>query len=112
MTLDEYFSTGDSRERLVFDAVMAHLSTLGPVHVEPVSVGIFIKRGASMFELRPKTKWVAVSFKLPRRIEHSKIARCFEVSTGTFHVVNLHGPDDVDDDVKAWLTEAYLNTPE
>ena len=30
--------------RPAFDAVHAYLVTLGPVHVEPVSVGIFIKR--------------------------------------------------------------------
>lgn len=44
MSLDQYFSTGPARERSIFDAVMAHLETLGPVHVEPVSVGILLKR--------------------------------------------------------------------
>ena len=53
MTLDEYFSTGPERERPIFDAVMAHLGTLGEVHVEPVSVGIFIKKSGSFIELRP-----------------------------------------------------------
>ena len=43
MTLDEYFATGPSHERPVFDAVMRHLADVGPVHVEPVSVGIFLK---------------------------------------------------------------------
>ena len=42
MTLEEYFSTGPERERPIFEAVKAHLDTNGPVHVEPVSVGIFI----------------------------------------------------------------------
>ena len=49
MTLDDYFAAvqaGPSvaRERPIFDAVLAHLETLGDVHVEPVSVGIFLKR--------------------------------------------------------------------
>ena len=43
MTLDEYFSTGPERERPIYEAVKAHLDTLGPVIVEPVSVGIFLK---------------------------------------------------------------------
>ena len=112
MTLDEYFSTGPPFERPVFDAVMAHLDTVGPVHVEPVSVGIFIKRGASMFELRPMTKWVALSFRLPRRVEHSKITRHAEWNGSHYHFVRLREASDVDDDVKGWLTEAYLATPE
>ncbi|HWI03138.1 MAG TPA: hypothetical protein VNT52_04820, partial [Acidimicrobiales bacterium] len=31
MALEEYFSTGPSHERPVFEAVMAHLETVGPV---------------------------------------------------------------------------------
>ena len=37
---------------------------VGPIHVEPVSVGIFLKRARGFAELRPMTKWVAVSFTL------------------------------------------------
>jgi hypothetical protein len=108
MTLEEYFSTGPEWERPIFEAVMAHLSTLGPVHVEPVSVGIFVKKAGSFVELRPMSRWVAMSFMVPRRIQHPKISRT-PISSGglTFHVVNLRRPEDVDDDVKAWLTESY-----
>jgi hypothetical protein len=109
LSLDEYFSTGPERERPIFDAVMAHLVTLGEVHVEPVSVGIFIKKSGSFIELRPMQRWVALSFNLPRRVQHPKIARKPITAGGrTYHVVNLRGPEDVDDDVRAWLTEAYL----
>ena len=91
---------------------MAHLRTLGPVHVEPVSVGIFIKKSGSFIELRPMQKWVALSFVLPRRLQHPKIARKpFTAGNRTYHVVNLRGPEDVDDTVRGWLTESYLATP-
>ena len=68
MTIDEYFSTGPPHERPIFDAVMSHVSTLGPVHVEPVSVGIFLKRSQTFAELRPKDHWVALSFSLPHAV--------------------------------------------
>ena len=54
LSLDEYFSTGPPHERPIFDAVMAHIDTLSGVHVEPVSVGIFFKRGRTFAQLRPK----------------------------------------------------------
>jgi Domain of unknown function (DUF5655) len=112
MTLDEYFSTGPERERPIFDAVMAHVQTLGPVHVEPVSVGIFLKRGHGFAELRPKQRWVALSFGLSRTVTHPRIARRQRGSGArVYHFVNLTGPDDVDDDVRSWLTEAYLESP-
>jgi hypothetical protein len=113
MTLDEYFSTGPERERPIFEAVMAHLDTLGPVHVEPVSVGIFLKRSQGFAELRPMVRWVALSFALPHPVDSTKIARRMQGSTGrTWYVVRLHGPEDVDDDVRAWLTEAYVESPD
>ena len=43
LSIEEYFATGPERERPIFEAVMAHLDRVGPVHVEPVSVGIFLK---------------------------------------------------------------------
>jgi hypothetical protein len=113
MSLEEYFDTGPQRERPIFDAVMAHLETVGPVHVEPVSVGIFIKRSRTFVELRPKQKWVALSFVLSRSVDHPKIARKLQGSSArTYHVVNLRTPEDLDDDVCGWLTESYLDSPQ
>jgi Domain of unknown function (DUF5655) len=108
MTLEEYFSTGPSHERPVFDAVHDYLVTLGPIHIEPVSVGVFVKKEGSFVELRSMTRWVAMSFPLGRRIDHPKIARK-PIDTGSriHHVVNLHTPADLDDDVKSWLAESY-----
>ena len=113
MTLEEYFATGPERERPIFEAVLAHVSTVGPVHVEPVSVGIFLKRARSFAELRPMTRWQALSFGLPRRVVHPRITRTMVGSaTSTWHVVRLVTPDDVDAQVCDWLTEAYLASPE
>jgi hypothetical protein len=108
LTLDEYFSTGPPWERAVFDAVLDHVTTLGPIHVEPVSVGVFLKASGSLFELRTKTRWSALSFPLPREVRDRRIARK-PVRSGKriYHVVNLATPDDVDDQVRDWLTESY-----
>jgi hypothetical protein len=86
LSLEEYFSTGPAHERPVFEAVLRHLETVGPVHVEPVSVGIFLKRSRTFAELRPMQHWVALWFGLPRRVQHRTITR-------------------------GWLTEAYLMSP-
>jgi len=111
MTIDEYFSSGPAHERPIYDAVRAFVDTLGPIHVEPVSVGIFIKSSGSFIELRPMQRWVAMWFGLSRTIDHPKIARRMKGSgPRTYYVVNLRTPDDLDDDVKSWLTESYLES--
>jgi len=112
MSLEEYFSTGPAHERPVFDAVMRHLDTVGPVHVEPVSVGIFLKRARTFAELRPMRGWVALSFSLPRVVRHRTITRRVQPYHGRyFHVANVGSPADLDDELLGWLTEAYLNSP-
>lgn len=108
MTIEEYFATGPAFERPIFEAVHAYLETLGPMTVEPVSVGIFIKADGSFVELRPMTRWVRLSFPLRRRLDHPRLSRQpIETATRVFHFVNLRSPDDLDDTVQAWLAEAY-----
>lgn len=108
MTLDQYFSTGPPHERPVFEAVHRYLTTLGPVFVEPVSVGIFLKKSGSFVELRPMTKWVAMSFPLHRTVVHPQIARKPIVAgSRTYHFVNLRDPNDLTDQVRSWLAESY-----
>jgi hypothetical protein len=108
LTLDEYFSTGPPHERPIFDAVDAHLRTLDDVYVEPVAVGIFFKRSRTFAQLRPMQRWVALGFILHRRLDHPRLSRKVQNDGSRFwHVVNLRTPDDVDDTIRAWLTEAY-----
>jgi Domain of unknown function (DUF5655) len=114
MDLEAYFATGPPWERPVFDAVLAHVETLGPIHVEPVSVGIFIKSASgrpgagSLLELRPLTKWTALSFPLDQPVRHQRIARKpVRTATRWYHWVNLRTPDDVDDQVKDWLSASW-----
>ena len=113
MSLDEYFSTGPTLERPIFEVVMAHLRTVGPVHVEPVSVGIFLKRARTFAELRPMQQWQALSFSLDRRVSHRTITRKVMPYGGHhYHVANLRTVVDFDETLAGFLTEAYLNSPQ
>ncbi len=112
MSLKEYFSTGPAHERPIFEAVMDQLEGLGPVHVEPVSVGIFLKRVQTFAQLRPKDRWVALSFSLPRTVEHERITRRVVLYHGRYHhVANLRSAADLDHRLGDWLRESYLNSP-
>jgi len=112
LTLEEYFETGPSHERPIFDAVMAHVETLGPVHADIVSVGVFLKNPRKFAELRPKDKWVAVSFSLRRRASHPTITRkVVEYGDRYWHVANIREPSAIDADLLDLLTEAYADEP-
>ena len=108
MSLDEYFSTGPPHEKPIFDAVRAHIDTLGDVHIEPVSVGIFLKNPRKFAELRPMQRWVAMSFSLHRAARHRTITRkVIHYGDRYWHVANVATPEDLDADLRELLTEAY-----
>jgi hypothetical protein len=112
LALEEYFATGPERERPIFEAVIAALDEVGPVHVEPVSVGIFLKRSRTFAELRPMQQWVALSFSLARHQRHPRITRKVVPYRGRYyHVANLRTPADFDAELAGWLREAYLASP-
>lgn len=111
LTLEEYFSTGPAMERPIFDAVIGHLRSIGPVHVEPVQVGILIKRGRTFAELRPRRDRVVLSVLLSRVIDHPKVVRTVRTSGHRAAIfIDLRTAADVDDDVRGWLAEAYLES--
>jgi hypothetical protein len=116
MPLAEYLATGPPHERPIVEAVLAGLDAhpdVGPVHVEPVSVGIFLKRSRMFAELRPMTRWEAVTFLHPRTLRSGRISRkVIESGTLRYHVVNVRTPAEVDDELLGWLAEAYAASPD
>jgi hypothetical protein len=108
MSIDDYFASALPHERPVYDAVLGYVSTLGPIHVEPVNVGVFIKKGGRFLELRPMSRWVAMWFPLGRRVRHARIVRTpIESGLWVHHVANLRNPDDLDHDLRELLAESY-----
>ena len=95
-------------QREIYDALIAHLRTLGPVHVDAVKVGVFLKREDKLAEVRPMARAVALWLILPRPLEDERVTRRERISAGRYaQVVRLADSSDVDDQVLGWLTEAY-----
>lgn len=109
MDLEEYFQTGPDFERPIFEAVHGIVSDIDPdVWFEPVSVGIFFKRRTRFLALRTMTRWIAVGFDLDRRLTSPRIARKVIEHSGRYHhVINVRGPDEVDEELAAWIREAW-----
>jgi hypothetical protein len=49
--VDATFAGRPPRLRAVCDAILAHLVSLGPVHEDAVSVGVFLKRDRKLAEV-------------------------------------------------------------
>ncbi len=109
LSVDAYFAARPPVEREIFEAVRDHLVSLGPVIVEPVAIGILFKRRRTFVELRPKARWVELCIGSNYRREHPRITRTVKMSSGrAYHGIRITSPTDIDDEVRAWLTESYI----
>jgi hypothetical protein len=108
MTVEECFAPWPPAYREIYDALVGFLSTLGAVHADAVTVGVFLKREQKLAEIRPKARCLSLELVLPRRIDHPRVARSIRLTADrTVNVVKLTRPEEVNDDIRAWLAEAY-----
>ncbi|MGH3682731.1 MAG: DUF5655 domain-containing protein [Natronosporangium sp.] len=108
-TVADTFAGRPAYQLAAYQAMADHLGTLGPVHVDAVRVGVFLRRVGKFAEVRPKARSLQLALWLPRTVDHPRVARQIRVSAGqTVHMVKLTAVEDVDDQVRAWLTESYL----
>jgi hypothetical protein len=111
-TLDESFTNRPDWQRQAYERIAAHLRSLGPVVIEPVSVGVFFKRARSFAEVRPMKTALRVEFLLSRHLDDPRVVKSLPMSANRIAAfVDLRSPDEVDHELLAWMTEAYASSP-
>lgn len=108
--MDDTFAGRPAALRGLYDAILAHLLTLGPVHEDAVAVGVFLKSDRKLAEVRPRARDLSLALHLPRPVQDRRISRI----TGSdgprvVHFLSLRTLEDVDDQVRGWLTEAFVH---
>lgn len=112
LTLEQYLDAQPPERRATYKAVLKVLSKLGPVDIDPVRVGIMIKRARTFCELRPRRDAVELSFKLSRPLADPRIRKTIHSSVHRqVHFLDLRSPQDVDARIAGWLAEAYQQSP-
>ena len=112
LTLDDYLERQPPQWHATYRAALAVFEEIGDLIIEPVDVGILVKRRGTFAELRQKSKAVELSFKLNRTLDHPRIRRVLKSSIHRrAHFVWLTAPGDVDDEVREWIVEAWLDSP-
>jgi hypothetical protein len=107
-SIDATFAGRPPALRAIADAVIAHVRTLGPVHLDAVEVGVFLKRARTLVEIRPQARALTLWIVLDHFVRGRHVTRHVTASsTRSVSVVKLTSMADFDDDVRAWLDEAY-----
>lgn len=107
-TVDSSFAGRPPRLRAIYDEILRHLDTLGPVHEDAVSVGVFLKSDRKLAEVRPRSADVTVALYLPRPHSDPRFTRIVGASSPrVVHFLVLRDPAEVDEAVRDWLTQAF-----
>ncbi len=106
--MDDCFAGRPPVQREIYDALVAHLETLGPLHLDAVRVGVFLKHERKLAEVRPMARSLSLMLVLPRVVVDPRISRTYRISADrTAHHIKLTSQDQVDEQLYDWLTEAY-----
>ncbi len=94
--------------RETFNRIIAAVRTLGPVDVLAEKTRVALHVRMSFAALMPRRAWLDGHLVLARSIDSRRFRRV-EVfsSSNVLHAFRLTQPDEVDDEFRAWLAEAY-----
>jgi hypothetical protein len=107
MPVGEYIAGQPQPQRAILQSAFDYVRQFPDAEIEGANVGLFVKLRRSFIELRPKSKWVVLSFILPVRIDHPRIRRSVAWGQNFGHYVQLNTPADFDDTVRQWLQLSY-----
>jgi len=106
--LSDHFTGKPPEIRKIFDRFLAQIRTIGPVRVLPEKTRIAFQVRMSFAQLTPKRRWVDGHVVLARRHEHPRFTLVQTFSPRNhLHAFRFTQVEDVDNEVLAWLREAY-----
>jgi hypothetical protein len=106
--LEHHFAGKPPEVRALFDAVAAEIRALGPVTILPEKTRIAFQVRMSFAQLTPHRGWIDGHVVLARRLESPRFRAVQTFSPRNhLHTFRLATLADVDDELRAWLAEAY-----
>jgi hypothetical protein len=79
----------------------------GEVVVAPTKTRVLFKVRTVVASVAVSKNWLDVVFVLGRRLKHRRINKAQEEYPGIVHFLRIEKAEDLDDDLAAWLQEAY-----
>jgi hypothetical protein len=107
--LADHFRGKRPEIRSLFDQVVAVLREIGPVRILAEKTRIAFQVRMSFAQVTPRRNWLDGHVVLARRLESPRFRQIQTFSPRNhLHAFRLTRPEEVDDEFRAWLAEAYL----
>jgi hypothetical protein len=108
LDLAHHFADKPPLIRALYDAVLQKVRGCGPVTVLPEKTRIAFQVRMSFAQVTPRLRWLDGHVVLARRLEHPRFRKIQTFSPRNHvHEFRLASLADVDEEVAAWLREAY-----
>ena len=106
--LESHFFNKEPRVKEAFGKLHREVSKFGPMSVNSVKHAILFTRGSHFLAIKPKKKWLDIEFVLPYPQEGFPIHKTVQAAKSKWaHFVRLETGTEVDEQLLAWLKEAY-----
>ena len=108
-TVDAFFAGKDVQARELFDAYVSFLRGIGDFVVDPNKTRIaFQNRGRFATVQRVRRDGLVIGFWLKRPVDNARFLRVERIPPNNYvYSLLLRGPEDLDDELRSWLREAY-----
>ena len=106
MPIEVWLADRTEAQARAAEAVLAIVKRYRGLVVEAVSVGVLIKRERTIVEMRPKVRWLDLSFLSTATITSRRIARSLDLPSCKVYYVHLFDDTDVDAELRRWLATA------
>ena len=94
--------------RATFEALRSALGRIGPCEIVPLKTMLTIRVAGNLAGVTLRRSRIDLGFFLAERVGGARIRRVERISPSKLaHHVHLSAPSDVDDELVAWLREAY-----
>lgn len=108
-SVNDHFAKRDPSVRALYDQLLSILSTFGPVTEDPKKTSIHLNRKSALAGVEARKDSLLLNIKSDHPIKSPRVEKAEQISSKRFHhKVRISSPDDLDEELKTWLKEAYL----
>jgi hypothetical protein len=107
--VDSHFEGKGASVRGVYDALIARLSELGDVVVEPKKTCLHLVNRTALAGVYPRKDVLQLEFKTDYAIDDPLIIKSEQISRSRWHhIVRVARPEDLDGKIIAWIRDAFV----
>jgi hypothetical protein len=108
-SVNDHFTKRDPSVRELYDQLLSVLRTFGPVVEDPKKTSIHLNHKSALAGVETRKDGLLLNIKSDHPIESPRVEKTERISAKRYHhKVRISSAKDLDEELKAWLKEAYL----